>query len=209
MPAKKKAETVSQVVVPPIDVRRMDVVLIGDSPLVTHPWSEKQRKQIEGNVGGGPKPGRAPKVAEEEYQDAFYRTDDGKPAMVTLAFKNAMVTAAKDAELKMTDMRRRLHVLGDLAEIVSDDPWMRTDMVRVGMGGADIRYRPQFDNWSIKLTIQYMAPWINEAVIVNLLNLAGFGVGIGEHRPEKNGQWGRFHVANAEELEKLQKKQAA
>ena len=31
--------------------------------------------------------------------------------------------------------------------------------------------------------------------IVNLFNVAGFGIGVGEARPQKNGSWGMFHVA--------------
>jgi hypothetical protein len=30
--------------------------------------------------------------------------------------------------------------------------------------------------------------------ITNLFNVAGFGVGIGEWRPQKNGSFGRLHV---------------
>jgi len=33
-----------------------------------------------------------------------------------------------------------------LAEVKGDKPHIREDMVRVGMGSADIRYRGEFDN---------------------------------------------------------------
>ena len=203
--ATKAQVTIKDAVVPPIEIRRMNVVIVGDSTLVTHNWSQKAIGMIKGKQAGAPKQGKAPKVPEEEFEAAFYRTDDGKPAVPALAFKNAMVTAAKDADLKMTDMRRRFHVIGDMVELASDKPVMREDMVRVGMGSADIRYRPEFNNWSATLSIQYNTSVINEAVIINLLNLAGFGVGIGEHRPEKNGQWGRFHVADKQDIERLAK----
>jgi hypothetical protein len=38
---------------------------------------------------------------------------------------------------------------------------------------------------------------------VNLFNTAGFGVGIGEWRSEKDGQHGMFHVATTDELRAL------
>ena len=37
--------------------------------------------------------------------------------------------------------------------IIGPDPIMREDMVRVGMGTADIRYRAEFRDWSALLRI--------------------------------------------------------
>lgn len=73
-------------------------------------------------------------------------------------------------------------------------------MVRVGMGTADIRYRPEFVDWRIPVTLKINASVISPEQVANLLNIAGFGVGIGEWRPEKNGQYGRFHVATSDEV---------
>lgn len=61
-------------------------------------------------------------------------------------------------------------------------------------GTADIRYRPEFKHWRVKLPIKYNADKISLEQLVNLFNLAGFGVGVGEWRPEKDGQYGMFHV---------------
>ena len=84
-------------------------------------------------------------------------------------------------------------VPGELVAI-EGEPSMREDMVRVGMGTADLRYRPEFKSWSISLPIEYNADAITLEQIVNLVNLAGFGVGIGEWRPERDGQYGMFHA---------------
>lgn len=46
---------------------------------------------------------------------------------------------------------------------------------------------------------------LSAAQIVNLFNTAGFGVGIGEWRSEKDGHYGMFHVATADELRSLMK----
>jgi hypothetical protein len=67
-------------------------------------------------------------------------------------------------------------------------------MVRVGMGTADIRYRAEFVAWSIDLPITYNARTVSVEQIVAMLDAGGFGTGIGEWRPEKDGQFGRFHV---------------
>jgi hypothetical protein len=51
--------------------------------------------------------------------------------------------------------------------------------------------------------VRFNANVLSAAQIVNLFNTAGFGVGIGEWRPEKDGQFGMFHVATADELQRL------
>lgn len=82
-----------------------------------------------------------------------------------------------------------------LVEIYSDTPVMREDMVRVGMGTADVRYRGQFDNWYADLTVCYDRNGkFSIEQILNMLNAGGFACGVGEWRPEKDGQYGMYHV---------------
>lgn len=82
-----------------------------------------------------------------------------------------------------------------LVEIHSETPLMREDMVRVGMGSADIRYRGEFQNWSCDLRIKYNT---NGAYrldqILNMINAGGAVCGIGEWRPERDGQYGLYHI---------------
>ena len=82
-----------------------------------------------------------------------------------------------------------------MVEIVGSKPIMRCDTVRVGPSKvADLRYRAEFTEWSCTITIMYNYCVLTPAQIINLLNIAGFGVGIGEWRPERNGQFGLFRV---------------
>lgn len=72
---------------------------------------------------------------------------------------------------------------------------MREDMVRIGMGSADLRYRAEFRNWHIDMILEYNASGdYTLENILNILNAGGYVVGIGEWRPEKDGEYGRFHV---------------
>jgi hypothetical protein len=95
----------------------------------------------------------------------------------------------------MTEARGAFHVDGEMVAIQAGPPKMRQDMVRVGMGTADVRFRGEFTQWAVDLTVSYNAAALSPEQIVNLFNLAGFGVGVGEWRPEKDGGYGRFHVA--------------
>lgn len=82
-----------------------------------------------------------------------------------------------------------------MLEIKSDIPVMREDMVRVGMGVADIRYRGEFQNWSCDMTISYNKNGsFSLSDIINFINAGGYVCGVGEWRPEKDGQYGMFHV---------------
>ena len=117
------------------------------------------------------------------------------------AFKQAAISAAyrmQWAKDKMS-LRGAFFIDADedgMIEIFSDAPIMREDMVKVGMGTADVRYRGEFRNWSANLTISYNA---NSAYslekIVNIINAGGYVCGVGEWRPERDGQNGMFHVA--------------
>ena len=183
-----------------INLQRATVELTGDSPLIVHAWSAKAKKEM---LDKQMKRAKGPKVAkdpERDYEDAFYRMDNGNPGFPTIAFKAAAVSAGgRFADgMKMTQLRGMFRIEGELVEIIGT-PTMREDMVRVGMGTADIRYRPEFKEWSVKLPVQYNADAISLEQLVNLLNMAGFGVGVGEWRPEKDGQYGMFHVETTKE----------
>ena len=67
-------------------------------------------------------------------------------------------------------------------------------MVRVGMGTADIRFRGEFNEWEALIPIRYNAGVLTAEQIVNLFQLGGFAVGIGEWRPEKGGVHGMYEV---------------
>ena len=82
-----------------------------------------------------------------------------------------------------------------LVEIHSNTPLMREDMVKVGMGSADMRYRGEFQNWSCLLRIKYNTNGMYRLdQIINMINAGGTVCGVGEWRPERDGQYGIYHV---------------
>ena len=84
---------------------------------------------------------------------------------------------------------------GELAEIKGSIPEMREDMVRIGLGTADLRYRAEFREWHMDLVLEYNASGnLTLEQILNCVNAGGYSVGLGEWRPEKDGVFGRFHV---------------
>lgn len=202
MPRTKSSNTgtadteTKSVEVPRIKISRMNITLIGDSPLICHAWSEKAKKQILDKQMKKARGAREAKNPEQDFKDSLYPLPGGKGfGFPCVAFKAAAVGACRFAEgIKMTEARGAFHVDGEFATLVGK-PTMREDMVRVGMGVADIRYRGEFRTWRTVLTVSYNPDALSDEQIINLFNIAGFGIGVGEWRPEKDGSYGRFHVA--------------
>lgn len=185
--------------IPRIDVRTMFVTLVGDSPLICHAWSAKAKREMLDKQMKKPKAAKEAKDPESDYKASLYTHPEGGYGFPCVAFKNAAVGACRFSDgIKMTEARGAFHVVGELTKI-QGEPSMREDMVRIGMGTADIRFRGEFKEWRTVLTISYNAAALSPEQIVNLFNIAGFGVGVGEWRPEKDGSYGRFHVAHEDE----------
>lgn len=180
---------------PPLQVQRVQMLLIGDSPLIVHAWSEKAKRQMLDKQMKKARQAKEAKDPEADYEACFYRFPDGRYGFPAIGLKAAMISACRFADMKMTVARGAFHIDAELLEVVGT-PRPREDMVRVGMGVADIRYRPEFPQWRIPLELRFNSSVISAEQLANLLNVAGFGVGIGEWRPEKNGSYGRFHVAS-------------
>lgn len=120
-----------------------------------------------------------------------------KKAGISTVFRNAM---SKDKVSLMGAFFIDGQGEEQLVEIKSPSiPNIRQDNVKVGMGTADIRYRPQFNEWSIDLAIHYNANGkLSLSDIINMVNLGGQLNGIGEWRIERSGQYGMYHVKTAD-----------
>lgn len=193
--------TASVIEILPLDVGTLMLEIIGDSPLITHAWSEKAKGQMRDKQQGRAQNRKEPKNPQAEFEAAFHRLPDGRPGFPALGFKAAAVAAARQLDgVQMTFLRGAFHVPGDLVPIEAGNVTMREDTVRVGMGVADLRYRPEFWPWSTVLPIRYNRRALTVERIVHLFNQGGFSVGVGEWRPERDGNFGMFHVQTVEEV---------
>ena len=196
-PPKTDATLIS---IPPIELTTYVFHIVGDSPLICHAWSAKAKQEMLDKQMGKARGKKEPKNPQQDYEGAFYRLPDGTPAFPTIAFKAAAVNAARQVEgLTMTFLRGAFHTVGELVAIIGE-PTMREDMVRVGMGTADLRYRPEFAEWGVNLNVRLNTRALTLEQLIHLFNQAGFSVGVGEWRPEKDGRNGMFHVARVDTL---------
>ena len=216
--AKKNEAAIIEI--KPINIVTTTVRIAGDTPLIMHRWSEKAKRMIlEKQMKKTKSSAKEAKNPVEDFIESVYWMDGKPPEYTEEAFEEACrngarfgfpVTAIKQATISsayrngitkdMASLRGAFFIAGEgselLAEVKGCTPTMREDMVRVGMGVADIRFHGEFTNWYMDLQVSYNA---NGAYtldqIINLINVGGFSCGIGEWRPEKDGNYGMYHVA--------------
>jgi hypothetical protein len=198
--AKKTAEVTEKVVeswpvkLIRMDLRIIDMTVVGDSGLICNRWSEKAKKQMRDKQMKRAKDAKEAKDPEECFKGSLYEYPGGGHGFPAIAFKAAAVDACSHVDgITKVLARGAFHIIGDLVKI-EGEPSMREDMVRVGMGVADLRYRGEFKKWSCRVRIRYNARVLSEDQILNLFEIAGFAIGVGEHRPQRDGSNGMFSL---------------
>lgn len=182
-----------------IAIRRMEVPIVGITPLIMHAWSEKARNQMAATETVKKK--KEPRDPDGDFNAARYRLPDGRDGVPAVSFKAAMVFAARLFEgVTMTGLKQLLFVHGEgPQQLVPIEGKLsrREDMVRVGMGVADIRWRPQYDDWRTTLFVDFVPSSLTPSSVLALVDAAGIG-GVGEWRPSApkgaTGSFGRFRV---------------
>lgn len=194
-----KATEALLIVLPRPDLREVTIRLVGTSPLISHRWSDKAKQQMLDKQMQRARVAKEAKSPEQDYEDSLYSHPAGGYGFPAVAFKNAAVSACTQVSgVTKVLARGAFHVLADPdTDLVHIDgePRMREDMVRIGMGTADIRYRGEFSTWGCTLHVRYNAGVISAEMLANLFQHAGFSVGVGEWRPEKDGSFGMFELS--------------
>lgn len=176
-------------------------IRIKGTDLITHRWSEKALKQMRDSQQMSAEEKRLKKKNREkrdpdgDYEGARYHWDD-RDWFPTNGIKKAMVSAGMLLGIPKSVIRATIFVIGerrDYAVIHYGKIVKREDAVRVGpKRDADLRYRPEYQDWHIDLKIKVRTDIMSPEQVVALLQNAGFSIGIGEWRPEKDGQAGTF-----------------
>jgi hypothetical protein len=181
--------------IPKIEVVQTVIEVVGISGLITHKWSEKAKQEMRDKQMGNARATKAFKVPEDDFNGARYIDAEGRDCVPALAFKNAAVEAGVQVNVFKTTLRKAFFVHGELLPLIlNGPPRMREDMVRVGQGTADLRYRPEYVEWGCKIPVEFNPRLISPEILVNLFDNAGYSIGICEWRPEKDGGFGRFRV---------------
>lgn len=207
-PATAPAAKGAVVFIPKIETIQTTVEVRGISPLIVHAWGKKAKAMMRAKQQKLAQRAREAKNPEEDFNESRYINDAGQDCLPVIAFKSCAVEAGVIAGAFKTTLRKAFfvgHPGQDLIPILNADgkpyseksgirPTMREDMVRVGNGVADMRYRAEYKDWVCKIPVEFNPRLISMEQLANLFDNAGYSVGIGEWRPEKDGQFGRFRL---------------
>jgi hypothetical protein len=194
-----KAQTVE---IKEFSIKEVVIPIVGISPLIVHAWSQKSMRMIEDKQQGKAKNKKHDiRNPQDDYENAKHISAFGWEGFPAAGFKAAMIRGAKMIGMVMKDTQTSFFIKADCEQTqlvkIMGESRMRTDMVRVGMGASDIRYRPEYPEWYAELTVEFNAGILSLNQVYQLVKAAGYGCGIGEMRPEKGKfNYGRFKLAN-------------
>lgn len=196
----------------PINIKEIDITIKGISSLIVNNFSEKSKQQILDNQMKKPKEKEERKPIEDFMRALYWLTPmpekfteesfdkalkDGarfgfpakgiKASIVSGAYRNGMT---KDK----VSLYGAFLIPEELIEIKYEELEMREDYVRIAHGGTDIRFRPEFKNWSMTFKVRYNENVYSLEQLINFINLGGFSCGLGEMRVEKGGNFGSYTV---------------
>lgn len=216
---KKASSTEANIEIKPIELCTFTVRVRGDKPLIMHKWSQKAMQEILDKQMHATK--TKTRAAKDPFADfvgsMYWMTEEPEPKQEAFdaaikagakfgfpatSFKAGAISAAYRNEISKNkvSLQGAFFIDGEgedqLVEIHYDEPpHIRQDMVKIAMGGTDIRFRGEFDSWYADLVITFNKNGtLTAEQIVNLINLGGFCCGAGEWRPEKGGSYGMYHV---------------
>lgn len=216
----ENAESLRKLLEGRVSYRMFMVWIVGDTPLITHSWSEKAKREIlRKQVKAVKQAGREARDPQEDFTNSLYEIGDDVYGFPTTAVKLALCSAAhKDKGIAKTNVLGNLwldHTLCKvrpaLAGAICDMPltrvWgaapqMREDMVRIGGGmrrTATLAYRGQFFPWAMRVSGRFNPTQLPSESLAFLIDEGGRAAGIGEWRNEKNGMFGLFHFGDPTE----------
>src|SRR5690349_8037221 len=83
--------------------------LVGDTPLITHAWSEKAKREMLGKQLKSVKPGREARDPQGDFVNSLYDMGDGRYGFPVTGVKNAIMSAAhKDKGIPRDTVMRSL-----------------------------------------------------------------------------------------------------
>jgi hypothetical protein len=199
--------------------KNFSVWIVGDTPLITHAWSEKAKREMLGKQVKAVKAGKEARDPQVDFVNSLYEMGDGSYGFPATGLKNCILSGAhKDKGIPRSVVMGALWINAEmvrvrpalagavcdmpLLRIYGSKPEMREDMVKIGSGlnkTANLAYRAQFTVWAFKATGRFNVDVLTQEQLAYLIDDVGMSCGVGEWRNERKGMFGAFHRATIEE----------
>ena len=182
-----------------LEIGTIKVTIVGDSPYLPEPMDMAVLEKY--NKIKSKQSYTKDDISEEEKVKAkFYYTEDEKVGIPARAIYNSMIRASSYLfDIKqggMRNIKEGVTIVGDILPLEFKKQKVLTHWGRTsGMKGSPRKImRNAFENWSVEVTIQFNKANLSAEQIINVLNWAGFHIGVGGFRKEKTGNFGSFHI---------------
>jgi len=214
----KKEESVT-IQIPEIKIQRAKIKIVGDSPLLVCKFSEKAKREMLSKDMKKAKKIKETKNPFAEFMHSLHwitkepDTEDKTPEECQKIFEEELKNGAKFGfpatgikQSAISAMYRSglsknkvmlqglFHIEGKLVEIKGDLSMNEEVARNPSTGAAMILYRGEYaKGWTAEFSVIYKKDNVSLEQIIQMINLGGFDVGIGEWRVEKSGNYGMFH----------------
>lgn len=183
----------------------------GTAPLVIHRFSSKTKEEMKLKMEAGDKKGakkvRIARSTDDLYNEARYISKEGWDGFHAGAIRNAMISACRLVDFKMTIAKLTIFVEPDgwdakerqipLIRIIGK-PVKQEDMARVETGQPYVTVRAAYHDWGAKIKIRWDADQFSLNDVSHLLLRVGQQVGLCEGRPDSKKSagmgWGLFKL---------------
>lgn len=198
----------------------VESIIVGTAPLVVERFSKKAElmaKMQQGTVAKSKKE-RTARDYEKDAEDARYRSPQGWEGMNAAALRAGMISACRLVGFKMTLAKLSVFIEADDFDAIDGLPILRIygqstafqAHTRNATGVVDVRSRPQYRDWAVKLRVRFDQSQFSATDVFNLISRVGAQVGIGAGRPDSKSSagcgWGTFRIAGSDEEAEIRKK---
>ena len=203
-----------KVVISRPDMRIVEVSIKGMAPYVQNKFSNKtQDEMMEKQRAGSTEASKKKREAKDfdaVYQGALHVAAEGWYGIPAAAFRSAMIDSCRLVGFVMARAKLAIFIIHDGVDCEDGTPLVKIEgeprpidsPVKNATGGPDIRRRPMWEEWQVKLQVRFDADQFTSTDILNLIARAGMQVGVGEGRPNSKKShgmgWGLFNLVEDE-----------
>ena len=201
----------------PIEVKHATVYVEGDSELILNKMNARNRRDIIAQQTGKKTTKEVPNFWEDAItaihwdipipvKDTYkecteetmkYMLENGKPQISTFGFRASLGDAVVRNKIDQygTKIKNAVNAVNPYEPVTYVNHYIAEEVISLPgkKSSKMVVYLNHFTGWRSQFNISYTENVFSLEQIINIVNMAGFGIGIGSGRP--NG-YGRYHVVD-------------